>query len=302
MTTKDQDLPPETPPTDGPEEEGQTDEQIWEELKAQDASDDASAQGDDQEPPDEPETDPAPSEEADPAPESNPDPLASASPEVRKMVEGMQHDLASARGRISALMKQRSQPRSPGAGDADPDPEAAKRSEELDRAAEEYPDIVQPLVDTVKDLSEKVTAITEADEAARADLLAEENRILSERHPEGLDVVSKNAPAFWAWLDSQPDEVKAVVQANSDTIVDGRGTAEVLTNFKAHLDEQTAPEPEPGDTPPVPDKQTQKRDLRLRGAKGTQSKGPAVSVEPAGDVDDPKAHWDWAGRQMDKRK
>ena len=290
-------------PESGHEDEVKTDEQVWNELATEEA---AAEQGQDEadasSPPEpaaddsEDEPEPEPSEaDAEPESDTDPDPLANASPEVREMFRTLEHKLASTNGRLKALRKKRQPPQNDGAADPEDAEAIQARQEELGRVREEYADVVGPLVDELQHLQSKVQAFQDADQAQQTELLEEENRVFLSQHPDGMNSLLENPEAWNEWLQGQPQEIHDAVAANNDQIVDGDAVAGVVSLFKAHLEEASAP------ADPENQKIAQRRQLQKEGARSTRVRGPSVTSEPPADANDPEGHWAAAGKALNKQ-
>jgi hypothetical protein len=291
------------------EDDVKTDEQVWNELKAERATpadtepaawqvegdeDEPAAASDPETPSDVPEqgeTEAAPSE----------DPAA-----LRATIERLEHATKSDRGRISAQARELASLRAQIA-------EARKRPatkpddtlrQSIEKLRSEYPDVAGPLVDQIEALKGELgalSAVQRQDLAAKEQQVsaitqAEEARFLQE-HPDGFDVVQANGPAFLAWIEDQPKALRDAYAANAQAIVDGTGAALLVARFKESL--RLA---QPGSTAPAAASPstglTALRQRQIAGATvprtATSARAPAM---PDPDSEDPEVLWNYWRKQ-----
>lgn len=298
--------PPEAAPDAAPEAE-LTEEQLWNAFAAEDSAsadapepEDAPAAPEDKDDDAPPEgwdeaddaagDDQTPSEDTDQKDETADDPWAKAPPELLKEREKMEHTIRSLNGRVRALTKRHQAAlKSPTKDETDA---LAATKKVLAEKADEYPDILGPVVETIERLETKIARFDEASAQDRDALLAEEWGTFTSIHSDGMDVVNKNAQTFATWLKDQPEDVRNVIEANKDAIVDGQAAAEVVSLFKQHLEAaQKPPAPEPNTTPDP------RRASQLRGAQSTSSRSPRVTADPTiGEMTD-EQYWAYLERQ-----
>ena len=281
-----------------------TDEQLWKELEgtasASDPDDDieASAPADDDgdTPPegwDEADDDATerqtPSDAAAGPEDQADDPWAKAPPELLKQREKMEHTIRSLNGRVRALTKRHMEARSSPSKDEADALAATRRT--LEEKASEYPDILGPVVQTIDRLESKIARFDEATEQDRQALVAEEWDNFTSVHSDGMKAIESNATAWSSWLASQPQEIRDVIVANKDAIVDGQAAADVVTRFKEHIAVALEPPaPEPKTTDP-------RRARQLRGAQETASRSPRVTADPTIGEMTEEQHWAYFERQ-----
>ncbi|UWQ30254.1 hypothetical protein [Leisingera sp. M523] len=179
-----------------------------------------------------------------------------------------------------------------------------EREERLNAVSEEYGDVVNPLVDEVKDLRGRLNDQSEADQhqleeakADLADLQAAETTKFEKEHEDGLDVIAQNPGVFRDWIVDQPKIVRDAYQANLNGMVDGTGAAMVVSRFKAALSEaaagaETQNETETDTQSHSDTKLASRRKRQLDGAKSarsTSSQKAAGDIPP--DTDDEEALW-----------
>ncbi|MCG8447192.1 MAG: hypothetical protein MI753_15930 [Hyphomicrobiales bacterium] len=188
-----------------------------------------------------------------------------------------------------------------------------EREERLNAVSEEYGDVVNPLVDEMKDLRGRLDAQSETDqqrletiEGELADLQATEIAKFEEEHQDGMDVIVQNKDTFEAWIEDQPKIVRDAFQANLNGMVDGAGAAMVVSRFKAALSEaeaasagdETKSETEAETKSQTDTKLAGRRRRQLAGAKSTRSTSPqkaAGDLPP--DSGDEQAWWDYWDRK-----
>lgn len=183
------------------------------------------------------------------------------------------------------------------------------------RVLEEYGDVVSPIFKEVDRLRDQITELSESDKRRLRDLedeiadhQAAEMDKLTEEHPDGLKVISDNADLFRQWIDDQPKMYRDIFEANRKRMVDGVGTALLVSRFKGALLEarhgQVDEHADGGDVPPQSeDRLSAKRRQQLAGATTTSSRRKStkvVSDEP-GEEASAQELWDHF-RRVDKRK
>lgn len=294
--------PPEAATDAAPEAE-LTDEQIWKELAAEDSASepdpDDAAPAPEEDGPDEAEDDAGedrtPSEDDAKPDEQADDPWAAAPPELLKEREKMEHTIRSLNGRVRALTKRHQEAlKSPSKDETDA---LAATKKVLAEKADEYPDILGPVVETIERLETKIARFDEASAQDRDALLQEEWSTFTSIHADGMKVVNENAQTFATWLKDQPQTIRDVIEANKDAIVDGQAAAEVVSLFKDHITAaQRPPAPEPN---PSPDP---RRTSQLRGAQATSSRSTRVTSDPTiGEMTD-EQYWAYLERQDKQAK
>lgn len=287
-----------------------TDEQIWNEMvgndSATDQDDPPEDDADEGDPPEDAEDDgqaektpddpPDSSDDEADKPDDAEDPWAKAPPELLKEREKMEHSIRSLNGRVRALTK-KIQQAPQGASDEDKQALAAAK-QALTEKAEEYPDILKPVLDNLNRIDTKLEAFEQASTKEREDLIQAEWETFTELRSDGMAVVEKNADAFNAWVQDQPKTVRDIVEANKAAIVDGAGAAEVISAFEKHLN--AAQQPPATDTPPA--SRDGKRERQLRGAQGTTSRSARVTTNPdIGQMSD-EDYWNYLVAQDEKKK
>jgi hypothetical protein len=169
---------------------------------------------------------------------SAPPELKAAFEEERRARTNLEHAIRSDRGRLSAMQKKldelsRSSPNpahQPVRGET-----AADRSERLQKLAEEYPEVAQPLLDEMDALRNTVTSLQSVEEERLQRFLAEQEQALATEHADWQPVLANNGATFAAWLEDQPKAVRDAAQANANRIVDARAAADVVSRFKQFI-------------------------------------------------------------------
>lgn len=247
-----------------------------------------------------------------PAVAAQPDIWANATPEQRAAFEAVQaerdrldHRIRSDSGRVSALQKRINMLRA-AVHDQDGRAEQAKVSETLSPLKEHYPEIAEPLSKALevmdgrfaeqerKEQGRKTAAQEElADtEAELANIIRAQETALAEVHPDWFDVLSKNGPAFQAWVEDQPRKVREAAYANAETIIDAKAASEVLDAFKAYLSPNTRPQPAPA-TLTIPETQplNDRRQRQLAASASPRKPGSRPVVAGIPEDGDPADIW-----------
>lgn len=299
----------------------QTDEQLWDEL---DKLDPDFAGRDDEDDAPHPETD----EDGDPdeddqgtsddgeradAPEN--DDTKDNPEDLREQVERLKHALNSEKGRTAAsrreierLTQQLQQPSVSSADGEGDDPSKRQELEQhLENVREEYGDVVGPLVDKIKELDSREGRWTAFEERQRQDaqsrldaIVEQEVGKFEEEHPDGWDTLRQHGAAFREWIDDQPKQLRDIWTENREQIVDGIGTAYLVSQFKQALQDAQgdAPEPQPSQENRLQDR----RQRQLDGARSSRSnKRMGALRRGPPDTDDPEAIWDYF-EKMDAAK
>jgi chromosome segregation ATPase len=191
--------------------------------------------------------------------------------------ERLQHQLASDRGRLLALQREKDEQRK--AAEAAP-AEQDDDEDELARLAEEYPEIAAPLQRTIQKIEQRLGRVLtsqERAETAEAERLDLQNTAEVERsEPGGIAFIRQNAEAFAAWVKS-PDitvGLREKAERNASRLVDPAEAKDVIAAFKRHMGATSAPTPTPT---------TDRRQRQLAGASTPRGGAPArvaADVEP----------------------
>ena len=249
------------------------DSQIWDALQA---VDDAKVSGEALPEPvvtEEPKTEPAVTTETDIWADA-PEPLRAAFEATRKQaeIEAQNHKRVS--GTVSALQRQINELKTKVATPAQAEKTAAVLdSPELKKAQEEYPEVVAPLVASLKALqtqidnqtkqvTERFTAVDQRE--AEAHYLAQENALTS-AVPDWRAQAAK--PEFKAWLAEQPQYVRDGIERNGTKIVDVTEAAHIIGLFKTSIGAQTNSQ-----------KPSAKRQQQLESASAPQGRGGSPRI------------------------
>lgn len=283
----------------------ETDEQLWNQLEAedqkpeldepQDDSFESALEAADAEDRDEPEvTDGNPSED------------------VLPQVDRLRHQLQSEKGRTKALtikaesltkevarltaIKDESKTTAP----------SKEATAKLEKARSEYGDVIGPVLDQMNVNSKRLDRLTEAttlqletSQQQLTDLHKEQEAIFRAEHPEGHKVVADNREAFNAWIEDQPKQLRDAFAINMENFVDGEAAALVVAEFKASLQNAA------NGAAPAADSKSMlqaRREKQIAGSRSERSGGPsAVTSAPPADSNDAKAHWKYFD-DLDRKK
>lgn len=280
-----------------------TDEQLWAEFDEPEAAaeDPAAAPKDEPEPAEDFATadDPPPDDGDDDSPDTEKADTDTEQIDWKARAAELEHKFNSERGRTAALQQKierlNKQATSPDAGQKDETKEARKKR--LSEVAEEYGDVVAPLVETIEDLEGRAQADVESRRSeAQAELQAihdEQFGKLMEQHPDGLKVVSENQDVFNAWIEDQPKLYRDIYASNRERIVDGTGAALLLSHFKAALFAAD------GDGATTETSLQDRRQRQLAGAESARqtTRQTSRTTEPPANSADEQAHWDYWDRK-----
>ena len=322
VTAEDLDLIPA-----GLEDEGKDDEEIWEEIDAQetaeangeddagdklaasaDADADSGASDEDQEG-SKGEVQPDP---ADKLWEGANEDQRAAFNAAQDQIKKLEQSDRSQRGRVSTLQRQvnditrqldraaKAPDDASGAADAG---EAAKGfldSKDWKDFAGEYPEVASPLGKVIADLQKQVTGFATRQDAIeddrQNDVVAEQTELLEKEHSDWLDAATD--PMFEPWLADQPRHIREAAVRNAKEIVDAREAADVVGRFKAFRSEQgegsAGPVDADGEKPP--DNQetvtdlSEKRKRQLESSASARGKGAGAATGIPEDGDE-EAIW-----------
>lgn len=240
-----------------------------------------------------------------------PDPWAGASPELlawreeqEKKNATLEQKLRSAEGRLKPL--QRREPAAPGAKSQPA--KAREISPELKRAQEEYADVVDPILEELRQTQAGLDELRQKDESrdiaaqrAHDEHVSQQQAILDAEFPDWESLVvdevdgqKEPKPEFIAWKKRQPRDVQAKIERNANDVVDAAAAKEVLTAYKAFMDRiEAAASPAPG-----PAADTRKgaghdalRERQLRASQGARSRSQVASEPGIPKDGDPAAMW-----------
>ncbi len=308
MPTEPNQAEPSAPVADGEE---LTKEQLWDELRAEEADPVAQERHEDapeaeDAAPDAPSED-GPAEPGATAPdaEDTVEALKAQRDALREQNERLRHGNDSEKGRSRALRQQIDELKARIAATETSvasvrtdDDKARARRDNLAKAKADYGDVVGPVADILAEIDARTKATLTRDETLLAadrrqlgTLFAENEAAFKAEHPDGFDVIEANAPVFREWIEDQPKQVRDIFQANANDIVDPTGAALLVTLFKQSL--------LPAETAsPPPSRPDSRRQRQLDGARATRSGSqPRTTSEPAKDSEDKDALWDYWARQ-----
>ena len=274
----------------------QTNEQIWNEIVAEKEGSQVAEEVEDLEAEDAPE--PEAQSDEDPSDDdtaaSEPDEGADA-PEAEDekdeedpadKIKRLEHALNSEKGRTAALQRKIERTRkNAGTGD---NPSQAE-DDRLKEVADEYSDILDPVMERVQELSQNFQSERDLrqqdDERELEEELAKQGDAFLKEHPDGFNIITEHQDTFQAWVEDQPKAIRDQFEMNREEIVNGAGAALVVSHFKKSLAEASTPDPEP-DPNPETQRLDKKRRRQISGARSTSARGPqsTPSDEPAADA------------------
>lgn len=198
---------------------------------------------------------------------------------------------------------------------------AAERTEDDDEAKEahkqkmesianEYGDVVGPLIEEMNSLKSRQDELSAVDakrledtEQELRDLEQAEYDKVLENHADGFKVIQENSDAFKSWIEDQPKRYRDIFESNRKTLVDGTGAALIISRFKSALLEADQSEGDPPAKTEQKQPLTGRRQRQLEGARTTRtgSRNNAVTDVPPPDSNDEEAHWNY-WRMQDEKK
>ena len=233
---------------------------------------------------------------------------ANATPEQKAYIDTLTQSARSAAGRMSALMRRypelfdgrgevvERQPGSPAPKKAVAPSKEAKpplaEDPDVKKLKEDFPEVAGPVMKMFEAQAEKTKEIQDQlDRRSASDQKSqflENERLLGEQHSDWKEVAA--TPQFMAWLDAQPQLVKAAAQRNGDAIVNLEEAAFLFDTFKLAQGKAAAPNPAPPKSEDPPKTAlSAKRQAQLESSVTPTAKGaPKAST---GVSDDPKQAW-----------
>lgn len=299
--------------------EEMTDEEIWNELEAEEAGEDTAApdQEDDLDDQSEeiktPEDDQKDTEntsngEADDDQDDDAEPDDGEDNDVNDQLSQKDHIISSLKGqqrrqdqRIRELEAQLAQkPKAtPGREDTDQDVDA-EGDDPLADLDDEYPEVAGPIRKmieeqkrTIADLKSQVSNLGQtAKEREQRDFLS--------IHEDGFDVISSNPEIFQSWINNQQGEILQGFERNRNEIADAASAAKVVTAFKSFLGEKT---PNTGGGKESTSKIENRRKRQLQSSeapsRGSSQKGRIPGPPP--DDAAPETWWDYLETEEKKK-
>lgn len=278
-------------------DQGKTDEQLWNELAAEEPEPEPDlAQEDSTE-----ETSPDEGAEAEETPDvADGNPAEDVKPQVERLRHQVQSEIGRNRGlarKVDTLQKENARLAAL-LNDTKTTAPTKEASEKLAKARSEYGDVIGPLADQIEANAKRVDRIAEIaasqlenNQSQLADLYQEQEAIFRAEHPEGHSVIHENKAVFDAWIEDQPKALRDAYSINFKHMVDGAAAALVVAEFKASL--QTAAN---GAAPAVDSKSKlqARRDKQLAGSRSERSNGQnAVTSAPPADGSSDQAYWNY---------
>lgn len=293
-----------------------TDEQLWQEMEAEDAGnadddatgdDELAAQADMADPSDE---DPSTADTTD----GEGDNLTNGmdSEQLQAQIERLQHKLNSEKGRTAASRREIEELNGRIAaaektqqGNSNED-RLKERREKIKASTEEYADVVGPIAEHIADLEDRIDSLSarekadlESMQSELKDRMDQELGVFQQEHPDGFATIMTNRDTFDAWIEDQPKALRDIYAANEQDIVDGNAAALLVGRFKeALLDGHENPAPANTEQQRL----STRRERQLAGAASTRSSSrtPTASAPPK-DGADPAVHWDYF-EKLDRKK
>lgn len=194
-------------------------------------------------------------------------------------------------GRLEALQRKIA-----AAAQSKSDSDASNARDEIAGIKDDYPEIAAPLTKALEKIDGTLDRLTkaeraslEADQAELKQIVEVQTQTLIEKHPDYVDVLKANGPAFRAWVDDQPLRIRQAAARNANDIYDGQGAIEVVEGFKKHLGLIKAPEPAP--QPQTPPKLDDRRKRQLDSSASPQRSGSRPTVSGIPEEGDPEEIW-----------
>lgn len=240
---------------------------------------------------------------APPAGDQSTDIWANAPAELRQAYQDLARDsqyrLNAVKGRLSAAdreldrLRREQQSRQPEPqlqGKNEPTPEGDRNDpfnpDKLAQLREDYGEVAGPLVDMIEalkgnvdQLRKPVEQIGQERQIAESDAQAQ---LLASKHPDWQQVT--NDDRFLGWYEAQPTFVKAALERNANTIVDGQEASFVLDLFKRDIGIGAQPQPVPAqqETGSTAGRLSDRRQRQLDAARDAASNGgqPAAAGVP----------------------
>ena len=262
---------------------------VWAELAAARGSADADAQ-----PAPEDDEDAEPEAEAAPATSTQADIWAGASEAHREAYRAaearaaaLEQRIRSDDGRVRAYQQQIEDLKRKGAATAAP----AAQDDGLRKIAEDYPEILNPIIERFSALEGALTGMTDGQRAAaEAATLAGNEAALTQIHPDWLEI--RSDPRLVAWVGTQPQYVRQAAETNGEAIVDVEAAADLVSRFKQSVGIAPAgSQPNARPLQATPSNQAPMADRRrrqLEASTGTSNRAPAAA---SGVPEDPDAQW-----------
>lgn len=169
--------------------------------------------------------------------------------------------------------------------------------ESLEQLREEYPDLLDPILQRIDDLRQQqdgmrqqLGAVSEYYSEKVHSAAEEQAQLLEDRMPGWETLVGDNLEEFWDWVDDQPKAIRELAEASQDVIQDADATYDMLARFKAHHYGEPAHQ-QAGKATSQP-KRGASASRRLAGAQGVSSRGSqSATANPQPDETDEVAIW-----------
>jgi hypothetical protein len=202
--------------------------------------------------------------------------------ESERQRQSLEDALKRDRGQISALQRRLKDQRS------EPPVEDPFKPDAIAQVANEYPEVVNPLVKQTTALNDRLSRIESAinEDAARQTAEAQRQEVtrLEQMHPGWVALLKERGAAYTAWLESQPRHIREASERNFQAIVDADETADVIGRFKQHLGIVGQQQPSRSGTPPT--SPTSRRSRQLDAVTDISGRPPPAQAGYGGESDD----------------
>lgn len=237
-------------------------------------------------------------------PDPAPDIWANASPEMiawRDQIMGekaaMEQRTRSEAGRLAAYQRRYEEAKAQLDAAQKQTTEEPEDDSDLTAAAEEYPDVVNPLLKRLDRQNAAIEAMMREsrsrDDIAAAErdahMAAEEAKVTA-AHPGWVDLTTRDdgaggrtaAPEFVAWVNQQTPEMRAKVDRNADGITSAAEATEVIAAFSAFMDRIKAASNPPADP---------RRQRQLNSSRAVTSRPQVATTTGIPKHGEPSAIW-----------
>lgn len=291
------------------EQTAETDEtdaqQLWDDFEGDDQNDDQPEDGDDtfaEDEGDDPDDD-----------QIEKDTAITDPKELQSQIDRLTHSLKSEQGRTASQRRQVETLRSQmaeaeqSAPSDDNEEKLTARREKMDKAKEDYGDVVSPLVETIEELQAQMGNLGKRDaqnledkKTQLASIVQEQESVLTAEHPDWNEVLSANKATFDVWIEDQPKAVRDAYARNSGDIVDGNEASLLVSQFKQSLLSASGFDESASDTNKN-DRAAARRKRQIDGSRSTRSGSSRATSEPAPNGEDAQATWNYFERRDQKK-
>lgn len=201
----------------------------------------------------------------------------------------LQRELTRVTSEIAELKAKSSAPAKGTPPSDDKAPKSLKESDRFKQLAEDYPDLVGPLLEEMESLKQhtketKGSVDALAAERMQRDLVANETYLTSQI-PNWQGLI-QSQDEFKAWISTKSRAFQQMAAVNAEAIVDAQAAVDVLGAYQAHLHAKAA---DVSTASSAPTNLAARREAQLKGAKApatNRSPSPTVSASGTGDEQD----------------